>query len=158
MIKKMQKRIAAIFLTLFAMALFCALPVYAHCEIPCGIYDDGMRITMLEEHVTTIEKSMKEIVRLSGEDSKNYNQLVRWIDNKDRHAEEFQHIVSQYFMTQRIKPAEKKNSPDYDRYLNQLTILHEMLIYGMKAKQSTDLAVVEKLRALIKEFKEAYRP
>ena len=36
----------------------------AHCQIPCGIYNDTARITMMEEHVTTLEKSMKEIIRL----------------------------------------------------------------------------------------------
>jgi nickel superoxide dismutase len=28
----------------------------AHCEIPCGIYDDEMRINMVLEHIATIEK------------------------------------------------------------------------------------------------------
>jgi hypothetical protein len=32
-----------------------------------------------------------------------------------------------------------------------------MLIYAMKAKQTTDQAVVEKLRALLKDFTAAYK-
>ena len=39
--------------------------VQAHCQIPCGIYGDEMRFQMLEEHITTIEKSMKLIGELS---------------------------------------------------------------------------------------------
>jgi nickel superoxide dismutase len=31
-----------------------------------------------------------------------------------------------------------------------------MLVYAMKAKQTTDLSNVEKLRSLLKEFKTAY--
>jgi nickel superoxide dismutase len=31
------------------------------CEIPCGIYDDEMRINMIAEHITTIEKSVKKL-------------------------------------------------------------------------------------------------
>ena len=32
------------------------------------------------------------------------NQLVRWVDNKEIHADELSEIVTYYFMTQRIKP------------------------------------------------------
>lgn len=35
---------------------------------------------MIEEHISTIEKSMTMIVELPQEDT-NYNQLLRWINN-----------------------------------------------------------------------------
>ena len=35
--------------------------VSAHCEVPCGIYDDTMRLDQIAEHVKTIEKSMNQI-------------------------------------------------------------------------------------------------
>ena len=47
------------------LILFTGTTAFAHCEIPCGIYDDEMRIKMLAEHVTTIEKSMAQIQELS---------------------------------------------------------------------------------------------
>lgn len=28
---------------------------YAHCEIPCGIYGDSLRISLMYEHIKTIE-------------------------------------------------------------------------------------------------------
>ena len=105
---------------------------------------------MLEEDITTVEKSMKLIVELSKDGGKNANQLVRWINNKEKHADLIQETVSRYFMTQRIKPADEK------KYMEQLTLLHEMLIYAMKSKQTTDLANVEKLRALVSSFKASY--
>ena len=37
----------------------------AHCQIPCGIYDDPARFSLMAEHITTIEKAMKTIVDLS---------------------------------------------------------------------------------------------
>ena len=58
----------------------------AHCEIPCGIYDDQLRTKLIAEHATTIEKSMKQIMELSKANPINYNQLVRWISNKEAHA------------------------------------------------------------------------
>ena len=138
------------------ISLFSFSPAFPHCEIPCGIYGDETRFTMLEEDITTVEKSMKLIVELSKAGEKNYNQLVRWIDNKEKHADLIQETVSQYFMTQRIKPAEENNQAEYKKYLKELTLLHEMLIYAMKAKQTTDLANVEKLRALVSSFKMSY--
>jgi len=138
------------------MSLFIASPASAHCEIPCGIYGDETRFTMLEEDITTVEKSMKLIVELSKDGGKNANQLVRWINNKEKHADLIQETVSQYFMTQRIKPAEENKQEEYKKYMEKLTLLHEMLIYAMKSKQTTDLANVEKLRALVSSFKASY--
>jgi len=121
----------------------------AHCEIPCGIYDDAMRLDQVAEHIKTIEKSMKQITELSKGSPVNYNQLVRWVSNKETHANEIQHIVTKYFMTQRIKPDAKK-------YAEKLKVLHHMLIYAMKSKQTTDPENTEKLKALLKEFEILY--
>ncbi len=129
---------------------------HSHCEIPCGIYTDEMRIQLIEEHLATIEKSMNVIDELSKEKNKNYNQVVRWVANKDQHAKEIQEIVYQYFMTQRVKPKDMSDKAAYQKYTAQLTTLHQMLVYAMKAKQTTDLATVEKLRALTAEFKTLY--
>jgi nickel superoxide dismutase len=136
---------AAKYLTVMVLfAAISAATVKAHCQVPCGIYDDQMRIHMMEEHVTTIEKSMKQI-----EASPNQNQAVRWVMNKEKHADELSEIVTYYFMAQRIKPG----CEDYALKLSQL---HEMLVYSMKAKQTTDLANVEKLRDLIHNFAHSY--
>jgi len=45
-----------------------SVQAYAHCEIPCGIYDDEMRIKIINEHIVTVEKSMKQIIELEKED------------------------------------------------------------------------------------------
>jgi nickel superoxide dismutase len=142
-----------------AAALFISLTAskaFAHCQIPCGIYDDEARFVLLEEHVTTIEKAMKTLEELSAAPSPNYNQIVRWVRNKERHADELSEIVTHYFMAQRVKPAQKKSEEAYSKYLGELTALHEMVVYSMKAKQTIDLENVERLRALIKQFKASY--
>ena len=122
---------------------------WAHCQIPCRIYAAHMRIHMIEEHITTIEKSITQIVELSAQTPINYNQLVRWVTAKENHAGEVQQIVTQYFMTQRIKP-------DATGYEKQLTVLHKMLLSAMKCKQTTELANVNDLRSLTKEFEGLY--
>ena len=132
-----------------AIVAIGAARVGAHCEIPCGIYDDQLRADLIAEHTTTLEKSMKKIVELSKQNPVNYNQLVRWISNKEKHADEIQHLVTQYFMTQRLKTDAKK-------YSEKLAVLHKMLIYAMKCKQSTDVAHISTLRSLLKEFEILY--
>jgi len=145
--------ISAVFV---AATLASVRPARSHCEIPCGIYNDRMRLDMIAEHITTIEKSMNQIVELSAAGDKNYNQIVRWVTNKEEHANELQHVVTQYFLTQRIKPADPSSKEDYAKYRKHLELLHKMLVSAMKAKQTTDLAHVAALRALADEFRASY--
>ena len=83
------------------------------------------------------------------EKAHNPNQLIRWVMNKEQHADEFQDIVTQYFMTQRIKPDAKK-------YNQKLGLLHQMLVYAMKCKQTTDLTHTAKLKSVVMEFEQLY--
>ncbi len=127
----------------------------AHCQVPCGIYDDEMRIHQMEEHITTIEKSIKMIQDLSQAGEKNYNQIVRWVNNKEDYAKSFSDVVVDYYMTQRLKPV-APGAEGYDKYVKELTLLHEMLVTAMKAKQTTDLETVNKLRTLLAGFEQLY--
>ncbi len=112
----------------------------AHCQIPCGIYDDQMRIHQMKEHVRTIEKSMKQLA-----EEQNDNQTVRWVMNKEWHADELNRIVTFYFMAQRIKPS-------MENYVQNLTVLHKILAISVEAKQTTDLGLIAKLNRLIRDF------
>ena len=149
-----MNRIVLTSLVLF-YALVSAAPAAAHCQIPCGIYDDELRVQLIEEHITTVEKSMKQIVALGTATPVDYNQLVRWVNNKEEHAQKIQDIVTAYFMAQRIKPA-GHDAIAQKTYVNKLTLLHAIQIHAMKAKQSTDLGQIETLRKLVAEFRKAY--
>jgi len=145
---------------LFFSVLFIAITFsktsFAHCEVPCGIYHDELRIEMINEHIQTIEKAMVEIKELQSADTINYNQLVRWINTKEHHANLIQEIAEQYFLTQRVKFADPSDKEKYDKYLAQLTTLHQLIVYAMKSKQSTDLAQVENMRDALDAFEKAY--
>lgn len=144
----MNRTIKAVLSGMAGLLLLASLAA-AHCEIPCGIYGDEMRIQMILENASTIEKSMQQITALEQEEPVNSNQLVRWVVNKEDHANQLQEIVSQYFMTQRIAPGDKD-------YQAMLTTLHQMLISSMKCKQTTDLSHVEKLRQQVSAFEKLY--
>jgi len=155
-----MKKNAGMFAVGFAMTLIwatlSAVPAFSHCEIPCGIYGDEMRIAMMKEDIATIEKSMKQVVELSKQASPNHNQIVRWVQNKEHHADKIRDVATQYFMAQRVKPVLSKGSAEHDAYLNKLKLLHEMIVTSMKCKQTTDLAHVEKLKQLVDRFEKAY--
>ena len=143
-------------LLVFCMSLLAMPKASAHCEVPCGIYEDSVRIALIKEHITTIEKSMKQIEELSKAGAINYNQLVRWINNKEEHAKKIQEIVSQYFLHQRIKMVDPANKEAYAKYMKHLEKLHAMLVYSMKCKQTTDLGYIASLRKTVAEFESAY--
>lgn len=151
-----MKKILLLGSIVMLVSLFYSQPAFSHCQIPCGIYGDEMRFDIIEENIRTVEKGMRQIAELSKEGDKNYNQIVRWVNNKEEHADRIQHIVYHYFMTQRLKPVSKEKTGDYQKYLEKLELLHQMLFYAMKAKQTTDLNYVGKLRSVLGSFRTVY--
>lgn len=143
-------------LAAFGIVALASSAAWAHCQIPCGIYDDPARFSQLEEHVATIEKSMKEIQSLAKEPDPNWNQLVRWVTNKESHADQLTEIVTFYFLTQRIKPADPGDQGAFAKYVRELQLLHGMMVHAMKAKQTTDLAHCANLRELLSKFRASY--
>lgn len=152
--KKITQILSATFI--LAMLTVSSFQAKAHCEIPCGIYGDSVRIVLIYEHIETIEKSMNQINELSKSAHPDYNQLVRWVMNKEEHAKKIQEIVSQYFLHQRIKIKSADDEVAYRKYIKQLTSLHEVLVFAMKSKQSTDLSIIDSLREKVHVFEHAY--
>jgi nickel superoxide dismutase len=144
---------------LFVLFLLIALTAnlaYSHCQIPCGIYGDYTRIDLMREHIATIEKSMNQINELSKKSSDNINQLVRWVNNKDQHASELNEIVTYYFLSQRVKILDPEKSGDFKIYQEKLTLLHKMMVFAMKCKQTTDIKNTNELSNLINKFVDVY--
>ena len=110
----------------------------AHCQVPCGIYDDAARIARLHEDTTTIAKAIQRIQELAGkQDAQSLNQVTRWVLTKEDHATHIIEVVSEYLLAQRVKPV-TTGAPDYDAYVNRLVQHHAVIIAAMKAKQNTD--------------------
>ena len=151
-----MKRIAIASLAL-AFSLGLAAQASAHCQIPCGIFGDELRVQLMEEDITTIEKSMNQIMALGKEEPVNYNQLVRWVVNKEEHAQKIMETVTAYFMAQRIKlPAADAGEAATTEYLHKLALLHQIQVHAMKAKHGTDLDEIATLRDLVSKFRKAY--
>ena len=134
--------------TLLAIALLPHI-VLAHCQVPCGIYDDAARIARMYEDAATIEKAMVQMQDLAGKnDAQSANQLTRWIITKENHASNIITTVSEYFMTQKVKPM-AEDVEGHDAFLLKLEDHHRVLNAAMKAKQNSDPEVVGALRAAL---------
>ena len=127
----------------------------AHCQVPCGIYNDAARIIQIQEDFSTIQKAMTKIKELSQQqDATSMNQLTRWIMTKEDHASKIQKVVSDYFLTQRIKA--KTEGSDYNTYVKQTTTLHQILVSAMKCKQTVDNSNVDRGIKLVDTFIDYY--
>lgn len=150
MIKKYCK--TTLLLIVLISIFWCgpSLTVFAHCQIPCGIYDDYARIQAMLEDAVTAQKSIRLIVELAKKnDPQSQNQRVRWIMNKEKHAQNIIDTISDYFLTQRVKP-------DQENYSERLVKHHTVIILAMKTKQNVDEKYVNQLKESIEALKTYY--
>ena len=122
----------------------------AHCQIPCGIYDDYARVKSMMEDALTVEKSIRMMAELAGKaDAQSQNQMVRWVMNKEKHSQNIIAQISDYFLTQRVKSDQK----DYEERLKKH---HAVIVAAMKAKQNTGMEYAKALNNSIKVLKSYY--
>ena len=133
-----------------AAALVSTGVAHSHCQLPCGIYDDHARVHSMLEDADTIQKTVILIKENSGKnDAQSNNQLVRSIANKESHAQSIIETISDYFLTQRVKPSQSD-------YTERLKKHHAVIVASMKAKQNSDLQHVDDLKATIIELEQYY--
>ncbi len=129
----------------------------AHCQVPCGIYDDHARITAMLQDTTTIAKAMDQITELAGkQDAQSFNQASRWVMTKEQHAERIQTTIAQYYLAQRVK-AVQPDTDAYDAYLQKLAAHHAVIVAAMRAKQTVAPKAAVALRKAIEAIS-AYYP
>lgn len=126
-----------------------------HCQVPCGIYGDQMRFEGMLEDTKTVAKAIAQIEEFAGglgeapPSAKDLNQMVRWVNNKESHAQNIQDVMAEYFFAQRIKA-------DHKDYTAQLATAHKVIVCAMKCKQDASGATAEALKASILDFYRAY--
>jgi len=81
---------------------------------------------------------------------------VRWVNNKETHADALSEIATEYFLKQRIKKPKTNDASAAEKFSNQLEVLHGILVNSMKAKQKVDPEIVTTLRNLVEELSGLY--
>jgi nickel superoxide dismutase len=137
----------------FALAGLTMVPIAlpAHCQVPCGIYDDHARVMAMAEDAETVIKAVTMMNELAGKhDVQASQQFIRWVNNKEQHAQKIISTMADYFLTQRVKTSQSD-------YTARLAKHHAVILAAMKAKQQSNLAVAQELFDAIKSL-EAYYP
>ncbi len=138
-------------LVLSLIATFGTSAAWAHCQVPCGIYDDSARVTAMLEDAATVSKAVAEIETLAGKsDAQSLNQITRWVTNKEAHAQKVIETISNYFLTQRVKSSQED-------YAERLQKHHAVIVAAMKAKQNANKESAEALSQSISALA-AYYP
>jgi nickel superoxide dismutase len=118
--------------------------------VPCGIYNDGARVEAMLEDAATVLKATRMLAELEGNtDAQSINQATRWVMNKEQHAQNIIATLSDYFLTQRVKPSQSD-------YAERLVIHHAVILAAMKAKQTADTQTALDLSARIEALTAYY--
>ncbi len=140
-----------------AGVLFGAQGAFAHCQVPCGIYDDPARVEALREDTRTIAKAITMMGELaSKKDVQSQNQMVRWVTTKEAHASHIIEVMAEYFFAQRVKPV-AAGAEGHDAYLTSLAEHHAVVVAAMKAKQNASMDVVKGLEQAIDGIAKYYK-
>ena len=124
-----------------------ATTVYAHCDVPCGIYDPhGAELA-----ARTVARMVELIGQLPKENPPEADRakFVRCVTVKEQHAEILKHEI-QVIWSDYFKPEHLERYPDlHDR-------TWKILKLASKNKQTIDAAAAAELEAAVKEFADIF--
>ncbi len=132
---------------MFGRLLKPTLVAYAHCDIPCGIYDP----TPAKIAADTVAKMVEKINALdtSKNDFNTRGNFVRMITVKEQHAEickkELQVLWSDYFKPEHLEKFPKL----HDTFWKALKL-------ASKNKQNVDAQAAAELQAAVKEISDMF--
>merc|ERR1719277_1706488 len=85
-------------------APLAAMALRSHCQVPCGIFTDDLRVKSMLEDAETIRKAVVQTAELHKAGSlQDVHQMTRWIHTKEEHASKIMTTVGDYFMAQKVK-------------------------------------------------------
>ena len=124
-----------------------------HCQVPCGIFTDDLRVKAMQEDAQTIRKAIVQSQELHSKSSlQDLQQIIRWVQTKEEHAAKIMDTSGTYFMAQKVKKAELST----EEYHKILSLHHAVMVAAMKTKQSADLAPVDDLDAALAAIEPIY--
>ncbi len=118
----------------------------AHCQMPCGIYHDDMEYDRIDQYVETMYKAMSVLNTSKFSDTKERNEFMRWVMQKEKASDEAAHMIMHYFLQQKILPGG-------DDTIKKLIAAHNLLYYTVCIKQTVDLKFVNQFYDEWEKFK-----
>lgn len=121
--------------------------VYAHCDIPCKIYDP--HLAQVAAHTVIRMTQMLEEASGLEDNVLREHHITRLTKVKEEHAEIVKHEVrviwGDYFKEEQIKQFPKVNS-----------LVHNIMLSASKTKQEINIQEARKLLSLVQEFSEGF--
>jgi nickel superoxide dismutase len=128
-------------------------PVYAHCDIPCGIYDPHeaqiAALTVLRMDQLIAEAPMPAPTAAPEERAAYVAKLARYTAVKEQHAERVKHEV-RVIWGDYVTPDHVKAHPQLG------DLVFRILKQASKARQSTATADAQELLKIVQEFAEVF--
>lgn len=143
-------RLLSVFFAIYVCSPFGA---FAHCQIPCGIYGDAHEFDSLELDCQTITKAINILQTLDDNTPEGFNQKVRWVNNKDAHANRIAQSMLTYFLAQRIALPHSTQEPVY---VKKIALCHQIIVLAMQCKQGVDASKAQSLSHALQTFKALY--
>lgn len=120
-----------------SMALLLAQGgLMAHCQMPCGIYHDEMVYGQIDQYVETMYKGISVLNNSKFSTTKERNEFIRWVIQKERASDDAAQLINGYFLQQKIQIGEESTT-------ERLISAHKLLFLIVGIKQNTDLEFVE---------------
>ncbi len=118
---------------------------YAHCDIPCGIYDPHlMQISAL-----TVIRMHQLIEGLQSDDQASRNSFARYVAAKEDHAEavkrEARIIWGDYFKPEHL-----------EKHADLHNVTWQIMKLGGKVRQTVDMGAAQELLAQTQKFAEIF--
>lgn len=104
--------------------------------MPCGIYHDDMVFDQIDQYVETMYKGITVISDNKFTTVADRNELVRWVGLKEHESDDAAHLITTYFLQQKIKPGES-DTP------KRLESAHRLLFLLVAIKQNVDLDMLQ---------------
>ncbi|MDP3988248.1 MAG: superoxide dismutase, Ni [Candidatus Levybacteria bacterium] len=129
----------------FLLKIFPSETVFAHCDIPCGIYDP--HIAQMAAH--TVIRMTSLINDLTGSSPKDIHQICRLTQIKEEHAElikrEVRIIWGDYFKEDHLKD-----------YPNLHVNVFKIMKLASKVRQEINIEAANDLLAKVQDFAEIF--
>jgi hypothetical protein len=131
---------------------------HAHCQVPCGIFNDEMRVQSLFEDHQTIAKAMAAIQTLAVvPNAHSFNQATRWVATKEEHCDKIINLVTHYFLAQKMAVVDAVQCADdetcergpYEQYLAKLAKHHRVIRAAVKVRSVCCLSMLCLLNQLL---------
>ena len=125
--------------------------LYAHCQMPCGIYHDEIVFAQIDQYIETMTKSLNVLADNKFSNPQERGTFVRWVALRDSNSDEMASLITTYFLQQKIKVGEE-GTPE------KLASAHKLLVDLMHIKQQIDNKAVDTFREDWQRFKNLMHP